>query len=312
MIPFVKMHGIGNDYVYIDAVTRPQIEERPPGDLADLARSMSDRHRGVGSDGLILVCRPESPVLRPGTGGTPASPAAPQAHVRMRMFNADGSESEMCGNGVRCVAKFAHDRLGVTANPMLVETGRGVLSIAYANDERGKLVRATVDMGEPILATTRVPTTLAPNHPTGAAVGVEWPALSALGLEDVDARVTAVSMGNPHAVLFCRDVSRVPLDRIGPALERDGSFPSRVNIHAVAVESREVLRMRTWERGAGLTQACGTGACAVLVAAALIGVTSDAMIHLPGGRLHVKWGGVGTSVFMTGPAQDVFEGVWPE
>jgi diaminopimelate epimerase len=296
MIPFVKMHGIGNDYVYVDAAACPDIERR--ADLADLARRVSDRHRGVGSDGLILVC--------------PPSPDGTGAHVRMRMFNTDGSESEMCGNGVRCVAKFAHDRLAVTANPMFVQTGRGVLSIAYDTDAHGRLATATVDMGEPILATADVPTTL-PATKAGAAVDVRWPAAAGLELDGFDGAVTAVSMGNPHAVLFGRDVQRVALERVGPVLERDGVFPRRVNVHVVEVVSRTHLRMRTWERGAGITQACGTGACAVLVAAALSGLSErTADIDLPGGRLRIRWdAGERGHVFMTGPAADVFEGVWP-
>jgi len=324
MIPFVKMHGIGNDYVYIDAVSRPEIEQRP--DLPELARRMSDRHRGVGSDGLILVCVPS---LRLGTGGTPVPPGR-EADVRMRMFNSDGSESEMCGNGVRCVAKFAHDRLGVgggAANAMLVETGRAVLSIAYETDAGGKLARASVNMSRPLLLASEVPTTLAPNHPSGAVIAAPWAALTTGETEASEPRwqracgllpgVTAVSMGNPHAVLFCRDVAGVPLDRVGPVLERDAAFPRRVNVHIVQVDARNRLRMRTWERGAGTTQACGTGACAVLVAAVLNGLADPACdVELPGGGLNIRWERApeewGGEVIMTGPAEDVFEGVWPE
>ena len=319
MIPFVKMHGIGNDYVYVDAVTRPEFAAR--ADLPELARRISDRHRGVGSDGLILVCKPD-----PVAGGTGVPPVSPAAHVRMRMFNADGSESEMCGNGVRCVAKFAHDRLGVKANPMLVETGRGILSIKYELDDAGKLARASVNMGRPIVVAVDVPTTLKSNHPTGALIAAQWPALTTGDTEasdpkwqkacGLDPRVTAVSMGNPHAVLFCKDVSKVPLERIGPVLEHDSAFPRRVNVHFVQVDGRHKLAMRTWERGAGTTQACGTGACAVLVAAVMNGLAGDACdIDLPGGQLHVHWNRAGHDEFdviMTGPAQDVFEGAWPD
>jgi diaminopimelate epimerase len=292
-IAFIKMHGLGNDYVYVDAVTRPEIESI---DLPALARKISDRHRGVGSDGLIVLARPSE------SG----------AHVRMRMFNADGSESEMCGNGVRCVAKFAHDRLGVRAQPMLVQTGRGVLSIAYQTRD-GKLSSATVDMGEPILEAKLIPTTLPAaqviNYPLpgqGERVTSGWG--MACGL---DPRITCVSMGNPHAVLFCSDVRKVPLEQVGPIMERAPFFPARVNVHFVQVTSRTSAIMRTWERGAGATQACGTGACAVLVAGALTDrLDRSAMLTLPGGDLLVRWDEPSDHVFMTGPAEDVFEGMW--
>lgn len=298
---FVKMHGIRNDYVYLDAVNEPALEQR---DLAALARAVSDRHAGVGSDGLILVCAPRA-------GGD----------VRMRMFNADGSESEMCGNGVRCVAKFAHDRLGVRARPMRVETGRGLLSIDY-RVEGGKLMAATVDMGEPILEAGRIPVQMpgigagervidAPLAKTGltlprVAGSAEW--AEACGLE---AKATCVSMGNPHLVLFCRDVARVPLEMVGPALETASVFPRRINVHFVAVHSEAEATMRTWERGAGITQACGTGASAVLVAGVLTGrLGREALLHLPGGDLRIAWDEGSGRVFKTGPATEVFEGEW--
>jgi diaminopimelate epimerase len=303
---FVKMHGIGNDYVYVDAVTNPVIEERT--DLAELARRMSDRHTGVGSDGLILVCRPR--------GGGPIG--AGPGHVRMRMFNADGSESEMCGNGVRCVAKFAHDRLGVDANPMRIETGRGVLSIRYAA-ERGVLTHATVDMGEPILDIARVP--------------VDGSAVRRTGVEheyEVDAggvtyRASFVSMGNPHAVVFDETVGgdRRPLSvaalrgldlaRVGPMIENHPAFPRRINAHFAAVQGPGEATMRTWERGAGATRACGTGACAVVVAGVRTGRLSRRVaLHLPGGDLEAAWDEASGHVRMTGPAAEVFEGEWPE
>ena len=300
---FVKMHGIGNDYVYLDAVTDPTIAGRR--DLPELARRISDRHRGVGGDGLILVCRPS------GTGGTPA------AHVRMRMFNSDGSESEMCGNGVRCVAKFAHDRLGVQANPMLVETGAGALSIAYET-AAGRLVRATVDMGEPILDLAKVPVDV------GALVfgGVEHLYSLETDAEESGAWAGAfVSMGNPHAVFFdaqnarLRDNGLHTLDirRIGPRIESHPAFPNRVNAHFVTVQSPREATMRTWERGAGATLACGTGACAVAVVGARLGLLERRVtLHLPGGDLVIEWDAATDHVRMTGPATDVFEGDWPE
>lgn len=285
---FVKMHGIQNDYVYVDAVTDPAVAQRR--DLPELARRISDRHTGVGSDGLILVCRPE------GAG----------AHVRMRMFNADGSESEMCGNGIRCVAKFAHDRLGVRAKPMLVQTGRGVLSIDYAV-EAGKLVEATVDMGEPILELERVP--VDPSKLAPADRPNEW-SFEAAGRTF---RASFVSMGNPHAVVFTDDVAAVELDRIGPIIERHAAFPRRINVHFVAAQSPGEAAMRTWERGAGITLACGTGAAAVAVAGARTGrLGRDVLLHLPGGDLRIRWDDRTGHVFKTGPATDVFVGEWPD
>jgi diaminopimelate epimerase len=294
---FIKMHGIGNDYVYVDAFNTPALAERT--DLPDLARRISDRHTGVGSDGLILVCRPTA-----GTG----------ADVRMRMFNADGSESEMCGNGVRCVAKFAHDHLGIRARPMRVETGRGVLAIDY-RAEGERLIEAAVDMGEPILDLSNVPVDASKlrgagrDHEYTVEVGERaWTA-------------TFVSMGNPHAVIFSSgrepltldQLRSLELERIGPTLEHHAAFPRRMNVHFVSVESRSEATMRTWERGSGITMACGTGAAAALVAGILTGrLDRRARLHLPGGDLQLEWDQGGGHVFKTGPATQVFTGEWPE
>lgn len=300
---FTKMHGIGNDYVYLDAFHDPALEQTP--DLSGLARRMSDRHTGIGSDGLILVCRP-----RAGASG------------RMRMFNLDGSESEMCGNGIRCVAKFLHDRCGITERPMRIETGRGVLSIDYKVD-RGKLVSATVDMGEPILDLPRIgvdPRQLEP----GAGPARR---LRAWRVPEGDSEWVFVSMGNPHAVswtLYPDEMSLHPdpllpspsmqrIVRIGPDVERHAAFPNRINVHIARAISRREARMCTWERGAGPTLACGTGACAVAVAGVLVGcLDREVLLHLPGGDLEVRWEERSNHVFMTGPAVEVFEGVWPE
>ncbi len=300
---FVKMHGIGNDYVYVDAYTDTAIAERH--DLGEIARRISDRHRGVGSDGLILVCRPSD------AGDTLG------AHVRMRMFNSDGSESEMCGNGVRCVARFAHDRLGMRFMPLKVETGRGVLSISYET-VGGKLTSATVDMGEPILNVAQIPVELP--RPTFSSRLIDFSAdkyipfggasswLADCGL---DLRMTCVSMGNPHVVFFCGHVAAVSLHDLGPFIERQPIFPNRVNAHFVQIHSPGEATMRTWERGAGATQACGTGACAVLVAGVLTGrLSRRAILHLPGGDLVIEWDEKTNHVFMTGPAEEVCEGEW--
>lgn len=286
MLPFTKMHGLGNDYLYLDA-TDPALEAAH--DWPTLARAMSHRHTGVGSDGLILVCSP--------------TPDARQQHaaVRMRMFNADGSEAQMCGNGLRCVAKFAHDRLGHRTQPLIIQTARGLLSVRYQSDNH-QLTSATVDMGEPILDLAKIPINPSATTPHST----HQHTLTVAGRAFL---ATFVSMGNPHAVIFDQDLDVAAL---GPALEHHPAFPERVNVHAVHVHSRTHAVIRTWERGSGLTQACGTGACAVLVAAVLNNrLDRDARITLPGGDLHIRWDQPTNHVFMTGPAADVCEGQWP-
>jgi diaminopimelate epimerase len=262
-----------------------------------LARRIADRHFGVGGDGLILICPSQ------------------RADARMRMFNADGSEAEMCGNGVRCVAKFVYDHGIARKDVLAIETGRGVLELAVRVVD-GKVAQVRVDMGEPILEPARVPTTL----PGERIVDVSLPDLgrdlkmlgdwqAACGL---DPRMTCVSMGNPHAVLYCRDVSRVPLEFVGPVFENAPIFPKRTNVHFVQVHSPGEATMRTWERGSGITLACGTGACAVCVAGVLTGRTQRKLLaHLPGGDLELEWDEPGNHVFMTGPAVEVFSGEWP-
>lgn len=276
---FTKMHGIGNDYVYVDCV-----RQKPPADPAALARAVSDRHFGIGSDGLILICPSET------------------ADARMRMFNADGSESEMCGNGVRCVAKFVHDH-GIATKPRLaIETGRGVLTLDL-EVKGGKAERVRVNMGAPILESAKIPTTLAGDPPVNAALVLDdpWPW-----------EVTCVSMGNPHAVIYSPDVSKVALESVGPVLEHAPVFPRRINVHFVTVHSPNEVTMRTWERGSGITLACGTGACAVCVAGVLTGRTARKLLaHLPGGDLELEWSEADNCVYMTGPATEVFTGEWP-
>lgn len=295
---FAKMHGIGNDYVYVDGSQHP-IEDAPA-----LARWVSDRHVGIGSDGLIVISRP--------------APGA-DADAVMRMYNADGSEGMMCGNGIRCVAKFVVDRGLSEANPLRVETRRGVLRVAWTRGgHNGTVSDATVDMGPPILACARIPAEIPGVAPASAVVA--WPLPegfwrgcgapegweAACGLE---ACMTLVSMGNPHMVLWVRSVDAVPLEAIGPHAERHPWFPQRINVHVVERTGGQEVRMRTWERGSGATRACGTGACAVCVAGVLERRTSSPLVaHLPGGDLRLEWEGGAESVMMTGPAVEVFEG----
>jgi diaminopimelate epimerase len=272
------MHGIGNDYVYVS-----NFDQEAPADPSKLAIAISDRHFGVGSDGLILIEPSEV------------------ADARMRMFNADGSESEMCGNGVRCVAKYLHDHGIAAKGRVTVETGRGVLTLDL-DVENGRVARVRVDMGPPILEAAAIPTTLPGDPPVDVELEIAGHSL----------RVTAVSMGNPHAVAFVDDVDAFPVELVGAALERHPDFPRRVNAHFVQVLSSEEVRMRTWERGSGITLACGTGACAVAVAGSLTGRTRQRVLaHLPGGELILDWDGPGAPIFMTGPAIEVFSGEWP-
>jgi len=274
---FTKMHGLGNDYVYVDCFAEPL------ADPAATAVAVSDRHFGVGADGLILVMPSEI------------------ADVRMRMFNVDGSEAEMCGNGIRCVAKYAYDHGRATANPMAVETAAGVKTIQLHLGEDQKVRAASVDMGSPVLEAKRIPV----NVPQERAVDV------AFRTSGRAFQMTCVSMGNPHAVIYVKDVHAVSLAEIGPEIENHPLFPERVNVHFVEVHSPGEVTMRTWERGSGITLACGTGASAVCVAGVLTGRTDrEITAHLPGGDLKLHWRESDSHVLMTGPATEVFTGEW--
>lgn len=276
---FTKMHGAGNDYVYVNG-----FEEALPSDLPDLARHISDRRFGVGGDGLILIL-----------------PSA-KADARMQMFNADGSEAEMCGNGIRCVAKYVYD-YGIACKPELqIETKAGVLSLSVSTAQ-GLVDKVRVDMGPPILAAKRIPTTL-PGDPVVNA---------ALQIAERSFAVTSVSMGNPHCVIFVEQVTDELVLGWGPKIEVDPHFPARVNVEFVEVISGNEVRQRTWERGSGETWACGTGASAVCVAGVLTGRTGRRILnHLRGGDLELHWDEADNHVYMTGPAVEVFSGVWPE
>jgi diaminopimelate epimerase len=278
VMKFTKMHGIGNDYVYVETFSQPA-----PTDPARLAVTISDRHFGVGSDGLILIM--------------PSN----VADARMRMFNADGSEGEMCGNGVRSVAKYLYDHGLARKGKVTVETGRGLLTLDL-EIEGGSVRRVRVDMGAPIVKATEIPTLLSGEPPVDAPIRID----------DLTLAATAVSMGNPHAVIYVDDVGRFPLEALGPKLEHHPMFPQRVNVHIVDLVGPREVRMRTWERGSGITLACGTGACAVCVAGVLTGRTERQILaHLPGGDLELEWPDRRASVFMTGPATEVFSGEWP-
>ena len=277
------MHGIGNDYVYVDGVAE-QV-----ADPVKVAKFVSDRHMGIGSDGLILIMPPDT---------------VEGADVRMRMFNADGSEAEMCGNGIRCVAKYAFDHGLTRSNPMRVQTGHGVLTLALKL-AGGKVEQVTVNMGEPILDLPDVP--VDPERVTRGRQRHEY-RLSVLQANDMLDAVF-VSMGNPHAIIFVDDMAAIDLAHVGPMVETHPAFPRRINAHFVQVLSRTEVIMRTWERGSGVTLACGTGACAVAVAGALTGrIDRTVLAHLPGGDLSLEWRESDNNVYMTGAAAEVFRG----
>jgi len=287
-VNFTKMHGLGNDYVYVDCFDQP-----PPRDAAALSRVVSDRHFGVGSDGLILIGPSE------------------RADARMRMFNADGSEAEMCGNGVRCVAKYVYDHGIAVKARLTIETGNGVLTLDL-DVNNGKVERVTVDMGPPILEADKIPTTL----PGPRVIDYADPYLVELfqagGLDGIDSRITCVSMGNPHAVFYCDEVYLAHPVLFGKDIENASVFPRRINVHFVQVHSPGEVTMQTWERGSGVTLACGTGACAVAVAGVLTGRSARRITaHLPGGDLELNWSEADDHVYMTGPAVEVFSGEWP-
>ena len=280
-LPFTKMHGCGNDYVYVVA------DRLRPADPAALARRLSDRRFGIGGDGLIMLC------------------PSPTADVRMEMYNADGSRGEMCGNGIRCVARLHYELSGGRKNPIVVDTDCGPKSITLKL-EQGRAVGATVDMGAPILEGREIPA-----DRDGRLI--DYP----LEVGGRDYRITAVSMGNPHCVIFVGDDGIFTLDdaefgRLGRQFEHHPLFPRRVNTEFILPLSRDRLKMRVWERGSGETLACGTGACAAQVAAVLTGRTDRrATVELRGGNLEIEWREHGPDaghVFMTGEAVEVFKG----
>lgn len=270
---FTKMHGLGNDYIYINAFV--EAVDDPPA----LARRVSERHTGIGSDGLILICPSD------------------RADVRMEMYNADGSRGRMCGNGIRCVAKYAVER-GLAKGPgVTVETDAGFRAL-WCQMSGTHVNSVRVDMGAPVLDSTAIPTLIPVERV------VDYP----LEIDGTIFEVTCVSMGNPHAVVFLERIHTLDLVDLGPRFERAAVFPERINAHFVRVDAADRVTVRTWERGSGATRACGTGACAVVVAGVLTGRTGrNVIVALPGGELRVEWPKDG-SVHMTGPAVEVFEG----
>ena len=272
---FTKMHGCGNDYVYVDCTN--EMIENP----SEVSKYVSDRHFGIGSDGLILICSSET------------------ADFRMAMYNADGSEGAMCGNGIRCVAKYVYDKGLTDKKNISIETKSGIKELELTVED-GKVSLVKVNMGAPILKAKDIP----------VDVDTEKCIDTDINVDGKDYKITCVSMGNPHAVTFIdEDVKTFPIEKIGPKFENHPMFPDRVNTEFVQVLNRHEVKMRVWERGSGETLACGTGTCATVVACVLNGLTDDEVtVHLLGGDLFIKYDRENDTVWMTGPAVIAFEG----
>ncbi len=281
-IKFTKMHGIGNDYIFINCFA----ENLKNIDLKDLAIKMSDRHFGIGSDGIILIMPAESK----------------ENDFRYRIFNSDGSEAEMCGNGIRCAAKYVFE-YGLTKKANLrFETKAGIIKPEIVV-EKGSVKDVRVNMGEPVLERGKIPML----GQKGTVVNEE------LKLEGRSINVTCVSMGNPHCVILVEDTEFKGFDELGKKIENHKAFPNGTNVEFVQIMNQKEIKMRVWERGAGETLACGTGACASVVACVLNKKTErDVVVHLKGGNIQVEWDEKTNHVFKTGPAVEVFEGVWAQ
>lgn len=276
-ITFTKMHGIGNDYLYIDCL------DALPEDLPSLSKEMSDRHTGIGSDGIILIC-----------------PGGEQADFTMRIFNADGSEAKMCGNGIRCVGKYVFDK-GLTSSTTLnIDTLSGIKILKLHLNDDNTVGKVTVDMGEPSFD----PEKIGINCNSDKFINEE------ITTSNGKFKITALSMGNPHGVIFTDEITDELVHGIGPELEKHSLWTDRANIEFARLENPTEISMRVWERGSGETMACGTGACAVAVAAATLGKASrKSTIHLLGGTLEIEWAD-NNHVYMTGPAETIADGIY--
>lgn len=279
---FLKVHGLGNDFVLVDAREEKDLPDTPEG-LADLAVRVCHRNFGVGADGLVLVRE------------------AKDADIAMQIINSDGTEAEMCGNVIRCVAKYIYERGQASGNSLRVKTLAGIMIPEILTDNN-RVVSVRVDMGVPVLERSLIP-----------MKGNPGPVVSEpLGVGNNTFTVTAVSMGNPHCVIFVKDVEKVPLNIWGSKIENHEAFPRKTNVEFVQVISRKEVNMRVWERGAGYTMACGTGGCAAAVAGVLNGYTDRVVkVNLAAGSLHVEWKEENDRVYMTGPAETVFSGDYP-
>lgn len=273
---FTKMHGTGNDYIYVNG-----FEENIENPV-EFSIKFSDRHKGIGSDGLVIIMPSET------------------SDFRMRMFNADGSESEMCGNASRCIGKYVYDKGMTKKTSLTLETLAGIKVLKLFINDENKVDKVTVDMGEPILQAELIPTTIQKTNVINEAVVFN---------SDIQYNITTVSMGNPHAVIFTKDIHQLDLPKIGPVIENATIFPRRTNTEFIEILSKDRMKMRVWERGSGETMACGTGACASVVAAVLNGVSDrKTTVELIGGELIIEWKEADNHVYLTGSATTVFEG----
>ena len=285
MIKFTKMEGLGNDYVYVDC-TKQNLEN-----ASNLAKIISDRHFGVGSDGLILI------------------ESSKKADFRMKMFNSDGTEAEMCGNGIRCVGKYVYDKGLTDKTTLKIETLAGI-KVLNLNVEDGKAKTVKVDMGEPILDYKLIPAKDGKVYKSRD--GIKFYKVN-INIEGDLKELTCVSMGNPHGIDFANNIEKLKIEKFGPIIEVDEHFPNKVNAEFIEILDKHNIKMRVWERGAGETLACGTGACASVVASFLNGYTERSVtVELLGGKLEIEWNKEDNHVYMTGPAETVFEGEFDE
>ncbi len=277
MLNFTKMTGLGNDYIYVDCTDGTKLKNIP-----EMAKKLSDRHFGIGADGLILIDKPDNK----------------QSDFKMRIFNSDGSEAEMCGNGIRCVAKYIHDHNLSTNDKIAIDTLAGIKKVKILENDEGVCNEAIVDMGEPIFQDKNIPYNVYEPFNKDLDINVEGEKM----------RFTVVSMGNPHAVTFVEDLDDLQIEMCGPVIESNPIFPNRTNVEFVQIIDKNNIRVRVWERGVGETFACGTGACAAVVASGLNGYTDEIVnVSLPGGKLKIEWG-KDNHIYMQGPATTVFEG----
>ena len=283
MIKFTKMEGLGNDYIYVDCT------KNDLNNASEVAKMISDRHFGIGSDGLILIKKSE------------------KADFKMQMYNSDGTEAEMCGNGIRCVGKYVFDK-GLTQKTTLkIETLSGIKTLKL-NVEDGKVKTVKVDMGEPILDYKLIPAINVEEHKSKDKIK-----FYKVNIDKSLNELTCVSMGNPHAINYINDVKDVKISKYGPAIEKDEHFPNKINVEFIEIVDKNNIKMRVWERGTGETLACGTGACASVVASVLNGyINREVNVELLGGNLNIEWNKEDNHVYMTGPATEVFEGEFDE
>lgn len=287
---FTKMHGAGNDYVYVDC-TKEELKNP-----VKTAISVSDRHFGIGSDGLILIKKSE------------------RADFFMEMYNADGSQGKMCGNGIRCVGKFVYDNGLTDKKEITVDTLSGVKTLQLYPGSDGTIKTVKVDMGAPILEAANVPVDISVFETAEALKETDTIVSQPLKVGDTEYKVTCVSVGNPHAIVYLDkeiDIKKFEIEKLGPLFENHKAFPDRINTEFIQVVDRQNLNMRVWERGSGETFACGTGACASLVATVLNGLCDEtAVLHLLGGDLKITWNKEENTVYLEGPAETVFTGEW--